>query len=103
LKACAVYQLLFDYFRDVKKRRQRTGKAVTNLLEELVQDSRLSNLETSRLDGSVIDPQDHIDILHRLCPDIGKFLDLGSSILDLFIVEFEVELFDSRLDGVPSC
>ena len=77
-------------------------KEETYLLEELVQYFRLSNLETTRLNGSMVNPQDLVNIFHRLCPDIGKLLDLGSSILDLFIAHLEVELFNSGFNGVPS-
>jgi hypothetical protein len=54
------------------------------------------------LNTSVVNTENHVDIFHRLCSDIGKFLDLGSCILDLFVVEREVELLDSGLDGVPT-
>lgn len=74
----------------------------TYLLEELIQYFRLSDLEIAGLDGSMVNPQDLVDIFHGLCPDIGKLLDLGSSILDLFIAHLEVQLLDSRLDGIPS-
>jgi hypothetical protein len=50
----------------------------------------------------VVNTENHVDIFHGLCSDIGKFLDLGSGVLDLFIVHREVELFNSGLDGVPS-
>ena len=50
----------------------------------------------------MVNPQNLVDILHGLCPNIGKFLDFGSSILDLFIIHLEIQLLDSRLDGVPS-
>jgi hypothetical protein len=77
-------------------------KSWTHLLEELVENSRLSDLEITRLNTSVVNTENHVDIFHRLCSDIGKFLDLGSCILDLFVVEREVELLDSGLDGVPT-
>ena len=54
------------------------------------------------MNTSVVNSQNHIDILHRLRSDIGKLLDLGSSILDLIISHLEVELIDSRSDSVPS-
>ena len=64
----------------------RTGTPNTHLVEELVEDSRLSDLELSRLDGGVVDTQDHVDVLHRLCSDIGELLDLGGGILDLIVI-----------------
>lgn len=50
----------------------------------------------------MVDTQDGIDILHTLRLDVCQLLDLGRGILDLFIRHVEVELFHSRLDGVPS-
>ena len=72
------------------------------LVEQLVEDGRLADLERTRLDGGVVDTKDHVDILHRLRSDIGKLLDLGSGVLNLFVAHVQVELLDSALDRVPS-
>jgi hypothetical protein len=57
-----------------------------HLLNELVENSRLPNLELVIDNGSVVDTQNRVDILHGLCAHIGHLLDLGSDILDLGMV-----------------
>jgi hypothetical protein len=46
--------------------------------------------------------QERVDVVHGLRAHIGKLLDLGRGILDLLIGEFEPELLDARLDGIPT-
>lgn len=74
----------------------------THLLDQLVEHFRLSDLELAVDDGSVVNTQNRINVLHRLCANIGELLDLGSRILDLVIGKLEVELLDSALDSVPT-
>jgi hypothetical protein len=54
-----------------------------HLLQELVEDGGLSDLEITCLDGPMVDSKDHIDVLHRLRPDVGELLDLAGRVLDL--------------------
>ncbi len=37
----------------------------------------------TRLDTGVVHTKERIDVVHGLCTDVRKFLDLGSSVLDL--------------------
>lgn len=60
-----------------------TARWEAHLLQERVELGRLSDLEITGLDGIVVDPENHVDRVHRLGPDIGKLLDLGGSVLDL--------------------
>jgi hypothetical protein len=53
------------------------------LLEETIQSFLLAYSEFTRLDTRVVDTEERVDVVHRLCPHIGKLLDLGSGILDL--------------------
>lgn len=46
--------------------------------------------------------QQRVDVVHGLGADVGELLDLGRSILDLLVGEFEPELLDARLDGIPT-
>jgi hypothetical protein len=71
-------------------------------LEQLVKLGLVSDLEVSRLDGLVIDTQDDVDVVHRLGLDVGELLDLVGGVLDLVVRHLELELLDSRLDGVPA-
>lgn len=54
------------------------------LLKQSVEDGGLADLEVTTLDTSVVDTEDHVDVLHRLCSNIGELLDLGGGILDLY-------------------
>lgn len=55
-------------------------------LEELVEHLSIADGEFTSDDSRVIYAQDGIHILHTLGPDVGKFLNLGGGILDLFQV-----------------
>jgi hypothetical protein len=59
--------------------------ALTMPLQEFVELLALSDDEFTGLDSGVVDTQDHVNILHRLCANISEFLDLGSRILDLIV------------------
>lgn len=90
------------------------------LLEQSVEDGGLADLKVTTLDTSVVNTEDHVDVLHRLCSNVGELLDLGSSVLDLhiicqlkydiliknntylFVVKLKIELLDSALNGVPT-
>lgn len=90
------------------------------LLEQSVEDGGLADLEVTTLDTSVVNTEDHVNVLHRLCSNVGELLDLGSGILDLyntgqlkydilikdstylFVIKLEVELLNSALNGVPT-
>ena len=50
----------------------------------------------------MVDTQKGIDVVHGLGSDVCEFLDLGSHVLDLCVVEGQTELFDTGLDGVPA-
>lgn len=56
------------------------------LLEQSVEDGGLADLKVTTLDTGVVNTEDHVDVLHRLCSNVGELLDLGSSILDLYII-----------------
>lgn len=73
------------------------------LFEQILQHLLLSDLEFTGVDGGVVDTQDGVDVFHTLGLDVCELLDLGGSVLDLLVGHVEVELFHSRLDGVPSC
>ena len=55
-------------------------------LEQTIERFLLSHSELSALDTRVVDTKERVDVVHGLCADVGKFLDLGSSILDLWLV-----------------
>ena len=71
-------------------------------LQQLIELLGLSNLELSSRSMLVVNTQDNIDILHRLSLDVRERLDLVGRVLDLLVGHLELELLDSRLDGVPS-
>ena len=70
--------------------------------QETVKSLLLSNSKLARLDAGMVDPQERIDIIHGLCADVGKFLDLGCGILDLIVSELETKLLNSGLDSIPA-
>lgn len=90
------------------------------LLEQSVEDGGLADLEVTTLDTSVVNTEDHVNVLHRLCSNVGELLDLGSGILDLyntgqlkydilikdstylFVIKLEVELLNPAFNGVPT-
>lgn len=70
--------------------------------EQAVEGILLADSKLTALDTGVVDTEESVNVVHGLCSDVGKFLDLGSDVLDLVVVELEAELFDTRLDGIPS-
>lgn len=72
-------------------------------LEELVEHLGLSDSHLSRNDAAVVDTENGIDVFHALRTDVCELLDLGGSVLDLLVGHVELELLDTRLDGVPAC
>ena len=70
--------------------------------EQSVQGFLLSDLESARLYARMVYTQQRVDVVHGLGADVGELLDLGRSILDLLVGEFEPELLDARLDGIPT-
>lgn len=50
----------------------------------------------------MIYPQNCIDVVKALRPDVCELLDLRGDVLDLVIGEREHELLHTRLDGVPA-
>ena len=70
--------------------------------EQSVEGLPLSDLEGARLDTRMVHAQERIDVVHGLCAHVGELLDLGRGVLDLLVGEFEPELLDARLDGVPA-
>lgn len=56
------------------------------LLEQSIEDGGLADLKITTLDTGVVNTEDHVDVLHRLCSNVGELLDLGCSILDLYII-----------------
>lgn len=77
-------------------------RCLTVLAEETVEGFLLANGELAGLDAGVVNTQDGVDVVERLGSDVCEFLDLRGDVLDLLVGESEVELFDTRLDGVPS-
>lgn len=71
-------------------------------LQQLVQLGLISDFQSSILDGLVVDTQDDIDVVHGLGLDVCELLDLVGGVLDLVVGHLELELLDSRLDGIPS-
>ena len=57
--------------------------AFSVLAQETVEGFLLADRELSGLDAGVVDTQEGIDIVHRLCPHVGELLDLSGDILDL--------------------
>lgn len=51
----------------------------------------------------MIDTENGINVLHALSANVCELLDLGGSILDLLVGHVELELLNTRLDGVPAC
>lgn len=70
--------------------------------EETVEGLLLASHELAALDTRVIDTEEGVDVVHGLCPDVGKLLDLGGDILDLVVAQREAELLYARFDGVPT-
>ena len=62
----------------------------------------LADLELARLDAGVVHAKQGVDVVHRLGAHVCELLDLRGHVLDLIVREREVELFDTRLDGVPA-
>lgn len=54
------------------------------LLEEAVESFLLADGELARLDSRVINTEERVDVIHRLCADVGELLDLGCGIFDLY-------------------
>lgn len=53
------------------------------LLKERIESFLLANSKLARLDARVVHTQEGVHVIHRLCTDIGKLLNFGSSILNL--------------------
>ena len=53
--------------------------------QETIKGLLLSDRELTGLDAGVVDPQERVDVVHGLCPDVGKLLYLGSSIFDFIV------------------
>ncbi len=62
----------------------------THLLQQRIELGGLADLEVTRLDGVVVDTEDHVDRVHRLGSDVGKLLDLGGGVLDLVMISIEI-------------
>ena len=50
----------------------------------------------------MVHTKDGIYIVERLCAYVREFLDLCGHILDLFVGQGEIELLNTRLDGIPA-
>jgi len=92
---------------------------MTVLLEESIERLLLANSKLARLNTRVIHTQEGVHVVHRLCTDVGEFLDFGSGILDLqcgenmrgytgrmgsdlVVVERKAKLLYTRLDSIPA-
>lgn len=53
------------------------------LPEQSIKCFLLANSELARLDTGVVHTQEGVNVVHRLCTNVGELLDLGSSIFDL--------------------
>lgn len=60
---------------------------MTVLLEKCIKGLLLANSKLARLDAGVVHTQEGVNIVHGLCADVGKLLNLGGSILDLDIAD----------------
>jgi len=58
-------------------------RLVAMLFEETVKRLLLSDGKFAGLDARVIHPEEGVNVVHGLCPDVSEFLDLGGGILDL--------------------
>ena len=58
-------------------------RRVAMLLKERIESFLLANSKLARLDARVVHTQEGVHVIHRLCTDIGKLLNFGSSILNL--------------------
>ena len=85
---------LFLFFRYLGKRplgslhgRTRTRNSSLSLiampLKQTVECLPLSDYEFPRLDARVVGTKQSINVIHRLCSNVGEFLDFGSSVLNL--------------------
>ena len=70
--------------------------------EETVERLLLAHHELAGLDAGVVHTQNGVDVVERLCAHVCELLNLRGHVLDLVVREREVELFDTRLDGVPA-
>ena len=90
--------------------------------QKTVQRLLLSYCQLPGLDSGMVDPQQRINVIHRLRPNIREFLDFGGRVLylkfrglvmtsydiigdpaNLVIGQGKSKLFYSRLDRVPAC
>lgn len=71
-------------------------------IKQLVELVAIADLENAGDDSLVVDAEDDVDVLHRLRLDVGELLDLVGRVLDLLVGHLELELLNTRLDGVPA-
>ena len=71
-------------------------------LQETVEHLPVADRELAAHDARVVHAQDGVDVLHALCADIGKILDLRRRVLDLVVRHLQAELLHPRLDRVPA-
>lgn len=52
-------------------------------IQQTVKCRLLSDSEFARLDARMVDTKQRINIIHGLCSNVSKFLNFGSSVLNL--------------------
>lgn len=70
--------------------------------EETIKCLLLAQQELATLNARVIDTENSVHVIKRLCAHVCELLDLRGDVLDLVVCESQVKLLYTRLDGVPS-